>query len=138
MEAKTDHQFYFAADNSVIDFGSAETLSYRSSTITIPGKRAQKNSNATAFSPDSKQLQTYCGTFYSIELKAQYTVYTLKGKLMIRHFRRGDFELYPVKDRFNAFTSDIGILDFYTGKQNMFPGLNYLATVSGICVFKNK
>jgi CubicO group peptidase (beta-lactamase class C family) len=122
LEAKTDHQFYFAADNSAIDFGSAETFSYESPTNTIPGKRIKKNSNTAVFSPNSEQLRAYCGTFYCAELETRYTVYTLNGKLMIHHFRRGDFELNPVKDRSGAFTSDIGTLDFYSNQQQPISG----------------
>jgi CubicO group peptidase (beta-lactamase class C family) len=122
LESKTDHQFYFAADNSAIDFVSAETFHYESSTNTITGRRIKKTSNAVAFSPDSKQLQVYCGSFYSSELETQYKVYTLNGKLMIHHFRLGDFELVPVKDQFNVFNSDIGTLDFYTDQQHHISG----------------
>jgi CubicO group peptidase (beta-lactamase class C family) len=112
LEAKNDHLFYFAADNSVINFVSIKTFSYTSSIITIPGKRFIKNDNAPAFSPGGKQLISYCGNFYSAELETTYMISMLNGKLMIHHFRLGDFELNPVKDHQNEFTSDIGKLDF--------------------------
>jgi hypothetical protein len=39
LEGKTDHQFYFAADNSIIDFSSLQNFDYKSSTVTIPAKK---------------------------------------------------------------------------------------------------
>lgn len=119
LEAKNDHAFYFTADNSIIDFGPVETFDYKSSAFSISGKRLKKNTNVAAFMPTSRQLESYCGTFYSKELESRYKVYMLSGKLMIHHFRRGDFELIPVKYRPNGFTSGIGTLDFYTNQQQI-------------------
>ncbi|RKR80455.1 hypothetical protein BDD43_0565 [Mucilaginibacter gracilis] len=36
---------------------------------------------------------------------------------MIHHFRRGDFELNPVKEFQNEFKSDMGMLDFQIDNQ---------------------
>jgi hypothetical protein len=36
---------------------------------------------------------------------------------MIHHFRRGDFELNPVKEIQHEFKSDIGLLDFQIDNQ---------------------
>ncbi|WP_147425552.1 MULTISPECIES: hypothetical protein [Mucilaginibacter] len=41
----------------------------------------------------------------------------MNGKLMIHHFRRGDFELNPVKEFQNEFKSDMGMLDFQIDNQ---------------------
>lgn len=117
LQALTDSTFMFALAGFAVTFAKpvndqSETFTFKS----ITGKRIP------SFTPTKEQLIDYCGTYYSKELFTQYTVDVQNGKLMIHHFRRGDFELSP--DGENTFNSDIGIIGFVKSSTNRTEGLN--------------
>ncbi|GGE51676.1 hypothetical protein GCM10011413_17530 [Pedobacter psychrotolerans] len=111
LQALTDSTFMLAVAGLPVTFSKpvndqAETFTFKS----IKGKRT------IAFIPTKAQLYDYCGIYYSKELFTQYTVDIQKDKLVIQHFRRGDFELSPDSD--NSFTSDIGTIRFLKSNEN--------------------
>lgn len=60
--------------------------------------------------PTTTELMEYTGNYFSSELQTTYTLTVESGKLVIHHFRRGDFVLSSdVKDEFSG---DIGTLHF--------------------------
>ena len=66
------------------------------------------------------ELRQYTGTFYSDELQTIYTIEVKDAKLVIHHFRRGDFELSSnMKDE---FTGDIGTIDFFRNNSTHISG----------------
>jgi len=116
LEAKSDHDFYFAADQSLIKFKLPSNLVYQSATIMIQGQQVEKIKKRIL-----PPVTVYCGTYHSNELETSYTVYTFNGKLMVHHFRLGDFQLTP-SGLPGEFTSDIGRFDFYKGKMTPSAG----------------
>lgn len=122
MNAKTENTFFIDTENSYIVFNSTDQFDYKSSWFWITGKRISEHAASTKFSPDSVQLKAYIGIYYSQELETQYKVGLINGKLIVQHFRRGNFELDPIKDRPNHFKADIGKIDFYLNQKNHVAG----------------
>jgi CubicO group peptidase (beta-lactamase class C family) len=71
-----------------------------------------------------KPLNQYVGIYYSEELSAEYRVDISNSKLIIHHFRRGDFELIAHKNIEDLFTGDVGRLQFYRNTRQQVIGFN--------------
>lgn len=125
LEAKTNNTFFIAPDHSTITFvagknGIATAFIYKSASMTLNAKRQQLTS--ITFHPGRQDLAKYTGTFYNPELEAQYKVYTGKGKLILHHFRRGDFELSANSSVEDGFTGEPGEIRFFKDKKGRVQG----------------
>jgi hypothetical protein len=69
-----------------------------------------------------KPLNQYVGIYYNEELSAEYRVDISNNKLVIHHFRRGDFELNAHKNIEDLFIGDVGRLQFYRNKRQQVIG----------------
>lgn len=76
----------------------------------------------TPHSASADELKTYVGTYFSQELQAEYTVGIQANKLVVRHFRRGDFPMSSnMKDE---FTGDLGVVRFIRNNRQQVRGFN--------------
>ncbi|MDB5090151.1 MAG: beta-lactamase [Mucilaginibacter sp.] len=130
LEAKTNNTFFIALDNSSITFvnnktGVADAFIYKSTSMVLNGSRVITGS--IKFSPGPEQLKQNAGTYYNPELETQYTVIFENGKLVIHHFRRGDFELSANPSAIDAFTGDPGEIHFFKNKSGKISGFDLSA-----------
>jgi CubicO group peptidase (beta-lactamase class C family) len=122
MVAKNDSCFFLSQDNAAITFvtnggKTANGFFFKNPAITRHSTRSIiATEKKEVFMPSAKQLTTYTGSYFSDELQTFYTVDMVGEKLIIHHYRRGDFELHPKQNKQNTFTCDIGTLNFYTNK----------------------
>lgn len=115
MLAKTDSSFWVPAYGAAIIFnrnkeGKTEQLTYK----TFQAKKI------VPFTPDTKKLKEYNGTYFSEELQTSYTISRLHEKLFINHRRRGDFPLQVSEE--DEFALPLGSLRFIRGKKNKVTG----------------
>jgi len=112
----TDTSFFLPRAGLPITFGrekdgTINTFTFRDRV----GKRFQLHIPTTA------ELAEYAGSYSSSELQTTYTITVESGRLVIHHFRRGDFVMSSdVKDEFNG---DIGTLHF-TRRNNAVTGFS--------------
>lgn len=118
MESKSDSTFWINAYSASMTFqkdnkGEVNSLKY---------KHIQAAPRITPWQPDINQLEQYTGTYYSPELKAEYTINNNKGQLVISSFRLGESNLGIDPTTENQFSSSIGAVKFYKDNQNKIAG----------------
>lgn len=118
MDSKSDSTFWINAYGASMTFlkdskGEVNSLRYR---------HIQAAPRITPWQPDLNLLEQYTGTYYSPELKAEYTISNNKGKLVISSFRLGESDLGIDPTTENQFSSSLGAVKFYKDNQNKIAG----------------
>ena len=112
----TDTSFFLPSAGLPVTFnrdkdGTINTFTFRDRV----GKRFQLHI------PTATELAEYTGGYFSNELQTMYTITVESDKLVIHHFRRGDFVM--ASDVNDEFTSNIGTLHF-TRSNNAVKGFS--------------
>ncbi len=117
LEAISYNKFYAKSTNTQIHFNADEQGIIRSMNLIMGGKNSKAQKLVTT------QLQDFTGSFYSGELSTTYTIQLIQGKLIVKHQRIQDFELFPLgEDAFKARPWFFKNIKFIRNKNNEIIG----------------
>ncbi len=67
-------------------------------------------------------MKKYVGSYYSKELLTEYKIDLAGGKLLMHHFRVGDFEIRPDAATRDRFFAPLGQIDFIKDRKQRVNG----------------